>query len=576
MIANKSNTKRLSTGKRIWQENLSRSLATFSCVSLLMLVGCSGGSGGGDDGGGSVSPTTSSSVEGYAVKGPLKNATASLYAIDLSAANLKGALLDTGVTNDSGSITNLDVPALRQGPYLLEVTGGKELDDSTPVIPTLRTIVRADQLADDTKATIVATPLTTLVTEMARASAQRKNTAVSGTVTLNNFFTTDGGGEVGAQTTVIKSSLGLGLLSGINIFTTPPLITGDNDVTTALRYRTAIEVNAALFAQILAAVGSSDADAVLAAYAQDLSDGAIDGMAGNESISVLNGHVTQINNILSQSPSALMALTVPGVTPARTVAQLNEVVAEQAGIESLPPAITITTSTIVGVDSDGDGRIDSLDRFLNNASEQDDADNDCATARGYTDPDYLTTTAGNGCGDRSDYAPNDPAVQNACQAAGGSNDPDQPTANAGAAITRMFTKVNYDTVGGRTINLSGENSCDPNGDDLTYQWTVVSVPMAGSIELLGRDSNNNAITKANMLSGSTTATPSFTANFAGDYVLSLVVSDGTNVSEPDTVTVSIDKGYYVDIDGRFMFLSSLAALLLLAVPAKLRKKNITS
>ncbi|MFT3931185.1 MAG: hypothetical protein QM709_12905 [Spongiibacteraceae bacterium] len=559
-----------------WRITVGRSISIFTCASFLALAGCSGGSGDGDDGGGSVSPTINTTAQGYAVKGPLKNATASLYSFDLNAPDLKGSLLKTGSTDDAGRFINLAVPAAVSGPFLLEVTNGKELDGSDPVIPALRTVVRTDQLVGNAQTPIVVTPLTTLVTEMAHASAVRKNTATPGTITRDNFFTTTNGGEMGEQASVVKAALGLGLLDSINIFTDAPLIQGSNDAAAALRHRTAIEVNAALFKQILTEVGTGDANAVFTAYAQDLSDGQIDGAAAGVPLSALSGHNTQIVSILSQSPSALMALTVPGVTPTQTIAQLNSVLAQQAGVQTAPAALTITKSTVVGVDSDGDGKIDAQDRFPNNASEFADTDNDCATAYGYTGAGYLTATAGNGCGDNSDYAPQNAAIQNACQAATGSSDPNKPVANAGSAISRLFTKTNYDTVGGRTVTLAGGNSCDPNGDNLTYQWTVVSVPMSGSLELLGKDSQGNAITKQNMLSNYSIANPAFEANFAGNYVFSLVVSDGVNTSDPSTVTVTIDKGYYVDIDGAFMFLSSFGALLLLAVPAKLRKRNSKS
>lgn len=593
MIANKANRKRLlGNQKTNLQKIFSRHcLVICSCAVLMLVGGCSGGSGGGDDGNDSVnsSSTSGAAVTGYAVKGPLKNATVSLYSIDLSAADLKGRLLDTGETNESGSITNLNAPGLVKGPFLLEVTGGKELDGSNPVIPTLRTVVRADQIANTaastTKTPIVVTPLTTLVTEMARASAARKNSSASGTVTLDNFFTQSNGGEIGTQTGVVKAALGLGLLSGINIFTDAPIITGSNDAATALRYRTAIEVNAALFVQILNAVGTGNADAVFAAYAQDLSDKVIDGAAAGVSLPALSGHITQITNILSQQPSALMALTIPGVTPSQTIAQLNTVLAQQAGVNVIPAVLTITKSTVVAPDSDGDGRIDSLDKFLNNRNEWADTDNDCATAPAFASTSADSTTGGNGCGDNSDNEPNNPAVQTPCQLPGA--DPEIPIANAGLSNTNDFKyshNDNGDDTTNREVTLDGIGSCDPNGEEYTYQWTVVSVPTVlgpngTQLELLGKKGNglDTVITKQNLLSAYNVQKPTFQANFAGDYVFSLVVTDSSgHASAPSVVTKTITKDYYVNFDGKAMFLSSLAALLLLAVPAKMRKRKLNS
>ena len=84
-----------------------------------------------------------------------------------------------------------------------------------------------------------------------------------------------------------------------------------------------------------------------------------------------------------------------------------------------------------------------------------------------------------------------------------------PTANAGADNTV--------TVGVAHV-LSGTAS-DPDGDTLTYLWTVLSGP-AGST-----------------LTGATTLTPSFTANSAGTYTLQLTVSDGV-LSASDNVILS--------------------------------------
>lgn len=75
---------------------------------------------------------------------------------------------------------------------------------------------------------------------------------------------------------------------------------------------------------------------------------------------------------------------------------------------------------------------------------------------------------------------------------------------------------------GGVVFLNGRASFDPNGDPLTYEWTVVTRP-AGS---------------AASLSSPTSATPTFTADYPGNYVVSLVVSDGKLKSPSTTVTVS--------------------------------------
>lgn len=75
---------------------------------------------------------------------------------------------------------------------------------------------------------------------------------------------------------------------------------------------------------------------------------------------------------------------------------------------------------------------------------------------------------------------------------------------------------------GQTASLDGLGSSDADGDPLTYAWTVLSMP-AGS---------------AASLQNATTAAPSLTTDVPGDYVVQLIVSDGSAVSAADTVTVS--------------------------------------
>lgn len=78
---------------------------------------------------------------------------------------------------------------------------------------------------------------------------------------------------------------------------------------------------------------------------------------------------------------------------------------------------------------------------------------------------------------------------------------------------------------GTTVNLGAGQSYDPDGDDIFFEWSFVSVP-AGS---------------AATLTGAGTATPSFVADAHGSYVVRLLVRDPWTTGDPDTVTASLEN-----------------------------------
>lgn len=88
-----------------------------------------------------------------------------------------------------------------------------------------------------------------------------------------------------------------------------------------------------------------------------------------------------------------------------------------------------------------------------------------------------------------------------------------PVANAGANNTVRV---------GELATLNGAASSDPDGNALTYAWTITSRPSGSTAALTGATSVN----------------PSFTADRAGSYVIQLVVSDGSLSSAAATVTIS--------------------------------------
>ncbi|MGL1957763.1 MAG: glycosyl hydrolase [Colwellia sp.] len=88
-----------------------------------------------------------------------------------------------------------------------------------------------------------------------------------------------------------------------------------------------------------------------------------------------------------------------------------------------------------------------------------------------------------------------------------------PIANAGEDLTVTIDEL---------VSLSGSASTDANNDTLTYLWAFTSKPVGSTAGL-----NNTA-----------NISPSFTADIAGTYIVSLTVNDGTVDSLADSITVT--------------------------------------
>ena len=88
-----------------------------------------------------------------------------------------------------------------------------------------------------------------------------------------------------------------------------------------------------------------------------------------------------------------------------------------------------------------------------------------------------------------------------------------PIANPGASQTVTTRSL---------VSLDGSRSTDVDGDPLVYTWAILSAP-AGSTALL---SDAHAVK------------PTFTVDLLGNYIIQLIVNDGTVDSLPVTVTIS--------------------------------------
>ena len=75
---------------------------------------------------------------------------------------------------------------------------------------------------------------------------------------------------------------------------------------------------------------------------------------------------------------------------------------------------------------------------------------------------------------------------------------------------------------GTLVTLDGSDSYDRKGEELTYRWDFTSWPNDSDPELSDVNAPN----------------PTFTPDFHGNYVLSLVVNNGVEDSAPDSVTIT--------------------------------------
>jgi hypothetical protein len=89
-----------------------------------------------------------------------------------------------------------------------------------------------------------------------------------------------------------------------------------------------------------------------------------------------------------------------------------------------------------------------------------------------------------------------------------------PVANAGS---------DQNVIPSTIVNLDGSASSDADGDGLLYTWTFISKPI-GSLASFDNPQAFN---------------PSFTADLEGSYVISLVVSDGFEISISDIIQIEV-------------------------------------
>lgn len=481
---------------------------------ISILTACSDGGGGAvpaDTSGGSVSVN----LAGGGVDGPLANSVVTLYTIDTSVVDFKGPVLGEGTTNSRAQINGIDKPASTDAPYLLEFTAVAETRDLTacedsdlngtidvaseclaPVVGTLRTIVTEAMLDSDRP--VYATLLTTMATDLAIAETY----GVSGDTTLLLS-------ELAEAAAQVKSTLGFGLTSSTDIFTTPPILDEDTDTpeeqAQVAAYRSAVQALASVVNQIAGAVGGADPADVLTVMTEDLADGTIDGQVNGVTAAIFDGDgdgsgdadgATAALVLLDQDPATL---PVPNDPLGRTVGDMAAILVseiEETGNETVNTQIDSSTEIELkpaekDPDLDDDGTPNESDAFPNDPSETMDTDGDGqgdnadpdddndgvldgddafpkdSTESTDTDGDSVGNNAdddddGDGVADVDDDFPLDPSASDATDVDGdgwavGQDPDDNDDANPGIEFV--------DTDGDGLANSGGSNPDDDDDND---------------------------------------------------------------------------------------------------------------
>lgn len=366
-------------------------------------------------------PAVGATVEvgGSGVKGPLANAEVSLYALDTSQTNLRGALLDEGSTGPNAGIQGLAIPETTTGWVVLLFEVDADTTDLTtgaaPVFNSLITVVQAQRVLDGDD--IYASPLTTMAVNLARRKADTGSPYSGngdGTITEAEFTT-----ALSIAQRQVKATLGFGLDDSTDIFTTPPLVT-TNTTDSASKakvaaYRQAIEAVAAVANAVSQAGGGANAQEAFDALTEDLSDGTIDGQSDSGEIASFTAVASTLASVVTQDVTNLV---IPGTNI--SVGDIESVLASETAETGVDTdvsdletgAVTVNPTPAKTVsDVDGDEVPDTEDAFPEDPEEWLDTDGDGTGDNSDAfpeDPEEDTDTDQDGFGDNSDAFPTDP------------------------------------------------------------------------------------------------------------------------------------------------------------------------
>lgn len=353
---------------------LGKSMSVLLLTALLSACGGGGGGGAGNSGESTPDTTPPPTTAGYAltgnaVKGPLKFARVSVFAVEYTSPLLKGALVTRGQTNTTGAFQDIEFESTGADYYLIEIDATAETVDistgTAPIIGKLKTVVSAQALEEQRP--VFATISTTLAVEMIRLDG-----GASGSSALGNALT-----EKSSQ---VAQGWGFELLDGVNLFySAPVVIDSTTPLLDVLAYRTALEAQSALIWQLAAELGLS-VDRVIELVAADLLDGKYDGLSPLatpdyqigamqlfQHATLLQVDALNIPNTGNQRESGTDYLVGETVQLLSAEAPLTggnrdlQILEAQPRYIGLPPFST-------GPDSDGDGVGDKADSYPNDSN----------------------------------------------------------------------------------------------------------------------------------------------------------------------------------------------------------------
>jgi len=324
---------------------------------------------------------------GGGVKGPMAFANVNVYMIDTANEDFQGTLIASASTNSQASIEGLSLTEPLTPPYLLEIIAVEDTIDITtgeaPIISKLSTVITDASLVSGQG--IYATPLTTMAVNLALTNADSAQLPFTGNddgVTSNEEILA----ALAVAAEQVKSTLGFGLGSNVDIYDTPPLINDSTDTqeeqASTAAYRSAVEAFSAVVYQMQQSGGDTEAttDDIIANMASDLSDGIIDGSSNGEE---LDSYTPAALDVLAQDPATL---PIPNDPQQRTVSDVKNIVLEETtqtgntetdttDFDESEQEVSLQPAEI-SPDVDGDGVLNSVDAFPEDASADSDNDND--------------------------------------------------------------------------------------------------------------------------------------------------------------------------------------------------------